>query len=59
MSLSILMPEDERRINLRVSPELHRRLKVQAAKKGKTLLDLCREWLEEKVEQSEKEQGAE
>ena len=47
------MNPEERRINLRVTPDLHRRLKSLAALKEKTLLDFCREVMERAVESEE------
>jgi len=41
------MPDDEKRITIRVPGDLHLRVKIKAALLGKTVSDLLREYLEE------------
>jgi hypothetical protein len=43
----------QKRINLKISDDLHTRLKIQAAKGRATLQDLVTRWLEEKLQESE------
>jgi predicted HicB family RNase H-like nuclease len=44
---------DEKRFTLRMSPELFRRLRIQAAKRDKPVAHLINEWLAEKVTEAE------
>ena len=39
----------QRRINLKVSPELHRRLRIEAARSETTLTALLSRWIEERL----------
>jgi hypothetical protein len=44
---------NQRRINLKISDDLHTRLKIQAARGRATLQALVTRWLEEKLQESE------
>lgn len=52
------MAEQEKRITVKVSEELHRRVKIKAAMVGKSVSDVLREyldsWVEEPVSEPEK-----
>jgi predicted DNA binding CopG/RHH family protein len=45
------MAEQEKRITVKVSEELHRRVKIKAAMVGKSVSDILREYLESWVEE--------
>ena len=51
------MPEQEKRITVRVPESLHRKIKVKAAMLDKTISDVLREFLEAWVEQPPPELG--
>ena len=51
------MAEQEKRITVRVSESLHRRVKVKAALMGKTVSDVLREYLETLIEEEPPELG--
>jgi predicted DNA-binding protein len=43
-----------KRLTLDVPEDLHRRLKVLAAKTGKSMLELVLEWVEQQIDRAEK-----
>ena len=51
------MPDQEKRITVRVPESLHRKIKVKAAMLDKTISDVLREYLEAWVEEPPPELG--
>jgi hypothetical protein len=48
----------QKQITLKVTPELHTRLRIQAAKEGTTLQDLLTTWAEEKLSERKRMEPA-
>ena len=53
------MSDFEKRITVKVSENLHRKVKVKAAMMGKSISDVLREYLEEWVEETPSEPNEE
>lgn len=43
------MDEKERRLNVRVDPETHRALRMEAARQDRTIQEVVEEWLRERL----------